>query len=689
MGVINLLDDNTINKIAAGEVIEKPASIVKELVENSIDAGATDIGIDVAGGGIKSIRISDNGRGIAPEDLETAFLRHATSKIRDEGDLYSISTLGFRGEALASIAAVSKVELITRTLAQETGYKLILTGGRQTGIEECGCPVGTIFSVTDVFFNTPARLKFLKSEGKELMAITNVIENMALSNPQVSFKYRVNGKSILSTLGDGDLKSVLLAVYGREVIKNLLPINQTIDFITLSGFIGNSNLQKGTRSSQSIFVNGRFVRNKTITAAVEAAFKSMLMINKFPFFALNLTVNPEFIDVNVHPAKAEVKFQDDQKIFKAVYGTVKEALLSQMDINDEMTEETEKSRFEVNVPKAEFAQEKMELTTLSPSECVPTQAEPFDRLLPTTITETTSTSTSSSANRSMPVSSFYSHSPSTATQNQTSKAFEDSQGILSETNSSPSKSVAPSSIPSADYSSYEKAAAYSGNPAPRLRESRDYFSPSTEQLPRSMKPSTETSMDSPRFEPLKPLGQINQTYIIAEGAGDMYMIDQHAAHERIYYEKYLGQYHSSQIQSQNTLVPIVVELTPSQKSAMPEQQELLERLGYELEDFGGNSIALRAVPVIYGNPDPQKLFDEILADLEENPKELFHTIDKVFYTMACKSAVKAGDKLSMIEMSELLEQLRFCEDPYHCPHGRPTVIKMSFYELEKKFKRIQ
>lgn len=627
MSFIKVLDDNTINKIAAGEVIERPASIVKELVENSIDAGATDITIEITGGGISSIRIIDNGKGIADDDLEVAFLRHATSKISDEIDLNTITTLGFRGEALASIAAVSKVELMSRIQNSTIGNKIGIAGGRYEVKEECGCPEGTIITVQDVFFNTPARLKFLKSESREAMYITNVIENLALCNTHISFKYKLNNKVILATRGDKDLKSVILAVYGKEVINNIIPISYSKDFVTVKGFVGNSSISKSNRNSQSIYVNGRFVKNKTITAAVESAFKSMIMINKFPFFVLSITVNPEFIDVNVHPTKAEVKFQDEQLIFKAVYHGVKDALLSISDINEDLPIE-EKPVFVSNIPKVNYTQEKMDLeeklitnTSVKNDDFIFEKTNSFDKF-----------------------------------------EFENKPTISS---------------PLQDTSDYNN------------QNARDYQSHNTDFAAKSNVSNKEEAIRAPKFEPLAIVGQIHFMYIIAEGIEDMYLIDQHAAHERVYYEKYLEQYNKSSVQSQTSIAPIVIELSLSEKHSVLQNINLFTRLGYEIEDFGGNAIALRAIPVIYGNPDPKSLFYEIIENIDLNNKYLLSTIDKVFYTMACKSAIKAGDKLSYKEMSELLEQLRRCDNPFNCPHGRPTIIKMSYYELEKKFKRIQ
>lgn len=623
MGHIRVLDDSTINKIAAGEVIERPSSIIKELVENSIDAGADDITIEVTGGGISSIRIIDNGKGIEKEDLRTAFQRHATSKLTSITDLYTISSLGFRGEALASIAAVSKVELMSRTRESIIGNRIIVNGGKIELEEECGCPEGTIISISDVFFNTPARLKFLKSESREGMYITSLIENLALSNTNISFKYKLNNKVILTTRGDGDLKAVLLSVYGKQVINNIIIIDGIKDFIKVKGFIGNSSISKNSRNNQSIYINGRFVKNKTVTAAVEAAFKSMLTINKFPFFVLAITVNPEFIDVNVHPTKAEVKFQDEQIVFKAVYHCVKEALLSEPGIKDAIIME-EKPAFAINVPKLNYTQETMDFRGEI-------------------------SLTSNDINKEV-------------VQNKDKEAF------LPERN-----------MPLQDTShmcdrTYEKT--------PDADKERKHFDISYAGV-------NEKLTKVPKFEPLAVIGQLHFMYIIAEGMEEMYLIDQHAAHERVYYEKYLEEYNQSHVQSQNLMVPIVIELSLSEKHSVLQNNELFTRLGYEIEDFGGNSISLRAIPVIYGNPNAKELFYEIIEEMDLNSKDILHSIDKVFYTMACKSAIKAGDKLTLKEMSELIEQLRTCDNPFNCPHGRPTIIKMSYYELEKKFKRIQ
>ena len=611
MGIINVLDDSTINKIAAGEVIERPSSIVKELVENALDAGSTDITVEVRSGGIGFIRITDNGRGMEKEDMELAFLRHATSKIQSASDLYIIHTLGFRGEALASIAAVAKAEMLSKPRDRETGWRRCMEGGKCTAMEECGCQEGTIITVQELFYNTPARLKFLKSETREGSYITDVMQNLAMSHTDVCFKYRLNDKLVFATRGDKDLKSSILAIYGRSFASNIIEVKGSRDLISVRGFIGNASLSKGNRNYQSIYVNGRYVKNKTITAAVEAAYKSMLTINKFPFFVLSLTVSPEFVDVNVHPAKSEVKFQDEQMVFSSVFHCVKDGLISISPLlNDDVG--ITKSSFG-SYPKESYSQQSFSSTT-------PVYSPLKDEKTP----EHTKEASWEAAREALYI--------------------------------------------------YENQNSKDDTPLEKETEIND---------------TAAASHQIPKFGPLSIIGQVHFTYIIAEDSESMYIIDQHAAHERIYYEKYQRAYKEAGIQCQSLIAPIVINLSPSEKIMVMDNTSIFENLGYILEDFGGGAIALRAVPVIFGNPDPKELFQEVISSFEGGEKELPHTIDKVLYTMACKSAVKAGDKLSLKEMSELINTLRLCDSPFTCPHGRPTIIKMSETDLEKKFKRIQ
>ncbi|EYE88212.1 hypothetical protein Q428_09275 [Fervidicella metallireducens AeB] len=635
MGIIRILDDNTINKIAAGEVIEKPASIIKELVENSIDAGATEISVEAKNGGISYIRVVDNGKGIQYEDMDKAFLRHATSKICSEVDLNYINTLGFRGEALASIAAISKIELMSKTAENEIGNRIYIEGGVTKVKEQCGCPDGTIITIKDVFFNTPARLKFLKSETREGIYITEIMQNLALSNPNISFKYKLNDKLVFSTKGDGDIKAVVFCIYGNQVVNNLIEINSSKEFITIKGYVGNSNIAKSNRNSQSLFVNGRYVKNKTITAAVEAAFKSLITINKFPFYILHMYVNPEFIDVNVHPSKAEIKFQDEQLIFKAVYHSVRDSILSVSSI----PKIEDKQRFVSNVPKANT-----ESVQIKISDGYEHKLEKSDNSL------------------------------------NLFKDNLDNQNFDKYVTEPMIKPKYTNDIEEFVHENNEIIELDSGCRKNDIKENEcvnnnDNYLNNIDRIS--------------KFGPLSIVGQIHFTYIVAEGQEEMYLIDQHAAHERILYEQYVKQYSVNSMQTQNLLVPMVLDLSLSENQIVLDNKNVFIKLGYDIEEFGGNTISIRAVPVILGNPSSKDLFFDILNQLNENRRDSPSTVEKILYTMACKGAVKAGDKLSFKEMNSLIEQLRYCENPYTCPHGRPTIIKMTYLELEKKFKRIQ
>lgn len=737
MGIIRLLDDKVINKIAAGEVIEKPASIVKELVENSIDAGATEITVEIKGGGISLIRVTDNGKGLDSDDMGTAFLRHATSKIWDDSDLYTISTLGFRGEALASIAAVAKVEMISKLKTNSLGNIICLEGGKILEKEESGSLDGTIITVRDLFFNTPARLKFLKTESREAIQITDTMQNLAMSHSKISFKYKNNDKLIFATKGDGDLKSVILSIYGREIFNNIIEVDSAKEFISVKGYLGNSEISKASRNYQSVFINGRYIKNKTITAAVEAAYKSMLTINKFPMFVLHLYINPEFIDVNVHPAKSEVKFQDDQLVFKAVYHSVKDALVS---ISPMTAVDTSKNTMFISeLPKINYVQDEMKLEGIResinparPMDSANTSLNYREQFLAqeeleqhnnsyvnktlfnneaagAVISENLSNSLKKGIGvyepTSNPIERGSNVTQTEANLVETKLANNDTQPNSLERNTFASEAQAGPIERSTAATAMQKIQANpterrEGNATTqynsmerRISTTQAEYNPSGKRIYIEDKQTspvyTPISRGIPKFEPLAIVGQIHFTYIVAESMEDMYLIDQHAAHERIYYENFMAEYKASSIQSQNLLVPIVIELSLSNKQQVFDNMELFSKIGYEIDDFGGNSIALRCVPLIYGNPDNIELFNEILSSLETKTKDMFHVIDKVIYTMACKSAIKAGDKLNYREMTELIEKLRYCENPFNCPHGRPTIIKMSYVEMEKKFKRIQ
>lgn len=630
MKIINLLDEKTINKIAAGEVVERPLSIVKELVENSIDSGATEITIEVKKDPLRYIRISDNGSGILKEDVLNAFMRHATSKIKTIDDIETIMSLGFRGEALSSISAISKVEMLTKVQSEDIGQKVLVEGGKVVYKEDAGCPNGTIITVRDIFFNTPARLKFLKSSSRELSVISDIVEKIALSNTNISFRYKIDDKLVFLTPGKGNLKDVIRTIYGKSIYSNIIEINEEDEDLKISGYIGNTNITKGNRSNEIIFINGRVVKSPIVSSAVEKAYKSMLPINKFPFFILSIYINPKFIDVNVHPSKAEIKFQDDGLIFKKVYKCIKQCILNDFDIKDAFEEEKYKEN--VNYIQESISYEEVKTNDTVVNEKVETLKENIEK----------------------------------ETKEYTNKSSEEEKTPLFQTKT---VDLEPQKVEVAK------------------KEEKTFV---REEICSQPYIENKVKNKEDKIPDLRILGQINSTYIIAEGNKEMFIIDQHAAHERIYYEKYMKEFKDFSIRSQPLIVPIVKEFSLSEKQLILDNIESFKKIGFKIEDFGGVDISIREVPLLYGNPDTNELFNEILEDvLDTKEKKITSCIDKIIYSMACRSAVKAGDNLYNEEIEKLIESLKKCESPFTCPHGRPTIIKMSCTELEKKFKRIQ
>lgn len=604
---INILDENTANKIAAGEVVDRPFSVVKELVDNSIDSNASSITVEIEEGGEKLIKVIDNGTGIFPEDIEKAFLPHATSKISDIDDIYRIQTMGFRGEALASIASVSKVDMKSRTEDFDFGRNVTVEAGSIEKTEDVGANIGTTVVVRELFFNVPARKKFLKSMSREYSYISDIIARMAIANPEIAFKLIHNGKTSLTTYGTGEVIDAIRSVYGKTAADNLVKFEQHGDTASVFGFIGNAELAKGNRNSQSIFVNKRYIKNRTIAAAVENAFKSFITINKHPFFVLFINIYPEFIDVNVHPTKSEIKFKDEREIYKLVFSSVHNALRGSL-ADTFMSEEEQPSGTEaVSEVKAE-----KEIVQL-PMDLKQPLSYPYPRS-----------------------EEMYRYS-------------------VQETNSVPS------------FASEEKEEA-----EPLIHE------------------KTVPEIEAAKLPDLRVIGQFNKTYIIGEFAGELYLIDQHAAHEKILFEKYTDEIRNDHVIAQLLLSPEVVELSNEEYIIYCENTDLFENLGFKIEGFGQNTVCIREVPFILGKPDIKEFFISVLENLRRMGSG--STVEVKFNSiagMACKSAVKARDNLSDIEMKALVEALKYLNDPYTCPHGRPTIIKIGLNELEKRFKRIQ
>lgn len=631
---INLLDEATSNKIAAGEVVEGPSSVVKELIENSIDANAKNIIIEIEEGGTSLIRIIDDGDGIHPDDIKKAFLPHATSKIKTSEDIYSINTLGFRGEALPSIAAVSKLNIKSRIESEEFGRELYIEGGDIKDFKECGINVGTTIEVKELFYNVPARKKFLKSNSREGAIITDIVNRIAISNPNISFKLFNGAKKVVHTFGNGNLKDTLRTIYGRNITDNLIYFESADDKITLYGYIGKEEISRGSRNNQSIFVNGRYIKHKTIVAAVENAFKSFSTCNKFPFFTLFIEVFPEYVDVNIHPTKAEIKFDDERSMFGRVFHTVHDAFKKEVFDSFEITP-SEKESFKepevenVKLDIAPLMQEKVHVSI------------PLD--LKSNYSEEATDINKEVVKEDFNIGSNYSNNYSTSSIDSTIKNNEH-----------------------VDNSSLD------------------------EEIPKE-EPVKEEVVEErvAKFPPLRIIGQFNKTYIIGEYDETLYLIDQHAAHEKMLFEKYLKNIEEGNIIIQPLLIPTIVDLSVDDFCYYEENAEIFKNAGFTLEEFGGNTLALKEVPYFLGKLDAKSLFLNILDNLKEmgSGKTSEVKYNKIA-TMACKSAVKANDQLTEMEMVSLIEDLRYINDPFHCPHGRPTIIKFSNYEIEKMFRRI-
>ncbi len=643
MNNIRLLDNNLINKIAAGEVVERPASVVKELMENSIDAGATSITVEIKEGGISLIKITDNGKGIPKEELKTAFLRHATSKLRTLDDLEDIMTLGFRGEALSSIASVAQVEMITKTKDSQVGHKIVINGGVVEKEEESAGNNGTVFTMKNLFYNTPARRKFLKKPATEGGYVSEVVNRIALGHPEIAIKYINNGNTIMQTNGSGDVKSVVLYIYGRQMASQMIETSYSKDGFTVEGLIAKPELSRGNRNYENFFINGRYIKSNIVQNAVEEAYKGKLMVGKFPVFVLNLKVPANTVDVNVHPTKLEVRFSDDNLIYDIMYNAVLKAL-KKTELIPEVTWDKPKKVKSDNVQGT--------LEDIAFNNTVEKKAENIET-------------------KAVVENDFkYDDKPIFSNQSVAEKAPEPKNPVLNAINKV-----------------YQE---------PYYNEEKPIEKPAeTENI--SKKPEEKPILNEQKEEKRKPffnnyriVGQLFATYWIVEQNNCMYLIDQHAAHERALYEDFTEKFKNSQISSQQLLQPIAVNLSEGEKVIVEENMELLESFGFEIEEFGARTYAIRAVPYVFNSPSNVSFFMDIVDTLaDKNLKSIYDTKEDAIAMMSCKAAVKGNDRLSYSEAQELIQRLLSLQDPFTCPHGRPTIIEMTKYELEKKFKRIQ
>ncbi len=680
MARINVLSKHIAELIAAGEVVERPASVVKELMENSIDAGATTITLEIRNGGVTYIRITDNGCGICREDVPKAFLSHATSKVKDVSDLNSIFTLGFRGEALASIAAVSRTEILTKTTEEEMGTAYTVEGGVQTSYDAAGCPNGTTIVVRDLFYNTPARMKFLKRDVSEANAVADVVDKIALSHPEISIRFIREGKQALITPGDGKLLSAIYSVFGRTFAESLLEVDYELDGIRVGGYVCKPVCSRPSRAMQYFFLNNRNIKSRSIMASMENAYKNTIMVGKFPSCVLNVYVNPETVDVNVHPAKTEVRFSDERKVSTAVYYAVKGALSDfdsapQVD-SSKMTKLTEKA-------KPEYAQLQMvEDNTSSPVK----QAQ--DKVF-----------------NSQPV------KPSAAVKQKTEKTFWDkmSSSEFKNTTSVSAPSHINKGFSDADepdlvsgFKTKSKPAQFVSVPVKQsanesLIESHFIKKETDIKRETAVKKTDDSKNDKkviiaeekPVPKPLRLLGEAFKTYIVCEYDNKVCLIDKHAAHERIIYNK-IKKNALENVSSQVLLTPVTITLSKNEYNVIIDNLDVFFKAGYLVEDFGTGTVIVRECPMLISGDDIEDTIVEMALYLSENRTNIeTEKIDRIHHTAACKAAIKAGYKNSTAEMKVLAEAVLYDNEVRYCPHGRPVLLELTKYELEKMFGRIQ
>lgn len=648
---IQVLDQETINKIAAGEVIERPSSVVKELVENAIDAGATAVTIEIKDGGISFIRITDNGSGISKDDIPMAFLRHSTSKIKSIEDLMNVSSLGFRGEALSSIAAVSQVELITKTADDFTGSRYVIEGGNEISLEEVGAPDGTTFIVRNLFYNTPVRRKFLKTAATEAGYVNALIEHLSLSHPDISFRFINNNQNKLHTSGNMNLKDIIYGVYGRDITSNLMEISGKTQDVEITGFIGKPVICRGNRGYENYYINGRYIKSSIITKAIEEAYKGYIMPHNYPFTAIHFKINPSIMDVNVHPTKMELRFSKNEFVYRFVLETVKECLA-----NRELA-----ARVKLPDPV------KQQQFTKSPENIKQTEKS--------YVQENTDSKPYQAPRIEPPRESFYNSTEfsvkqKTVNEKQTTGFI---KNITDYTKMPPTRLPEPFEIKRSDE---------------MIKEDKKIYEAEKKQEAEQLSMFDTPLMSGKAKADYRIIGQLFETYWLIEYEDKFYMMDQHAAHEKILYERFMNHLKVKDMDTQMIMPPVIIELNMQQEDAYKRNKQAFSRLGFEIEEFGGNAYKVNGLPAGLPNINLKQMLIDMIDGLTDDNSTDLDIITERVATMSCKAAVKGNNKLSFEEAKELIEELMQAENPYNCPHGRPTLIVMSKYEVERKFKRI-
>ena len=645
---ITVLDQSTINKIAAGEVIERPSSVVKELLENAIDAQATAVTVEIRDGGISYIRVTDNGCGIPKEEVPLAFLRHSTSKIKSVEDLFTVSSLGFRGEALSSIASVAQVELITKTSEQLSGTRYQIEGGVERSYEEVGAPDGTTFLVRNLFYNTPARQKFLKTAQTEGSHVAALVEKIAMSHPDISIRFIQNNQNRLHTSGNHNLKDIIYTVFGREIAANLLPVESEQEVLQVHGFAGKPVIARSNRSFENYYINGRYVKSGLIGKAIEDAYKPFMMQHKYPFVLLHISIEPEYLDVNVHPTKMELRFRNGEQVYQMIFQAISQALshkelIPQVDLvkreEEKALEEAQKKAphpepFEVK-RQAAMVQKPGESRTMQPQE--------------------------PAKSRTMQTSIYKSEAV---------------YGKIAESCAEPEPEI-------------QAAAPVESQKPEQKQPKQEQKATGQAEQPQQLDLFEEKLLEPKNRIRHKLIGQLFDTYWLVEFNEHLYIIDQHAAHEKVLYEKTMRTLKTREFTSQMLNPPIILTIGSTEEVLLKKYMKYFQEIGFEIEPFGGREYAVRAVPDNLFSVAKKELLMEMIDDLSEDAgartADMIH--DRVA-TMSCKAAVKGNNHLSFAEADHLIDELLNLDNPYACPHGRPTIISMSRYELEKKFKRI-
>lgn len=701
---IQLLDQNTINKIAAGEVIERPSSVVKELVENAIDAGAMAITVEIKEGGISFIRVTDNGSGINKNEIDIAFKRHATSKIKSIEDLITVSSLGFRGEALASISAVSQVELITKTKDSITGTRYISEGGQKMSIEDIGAPDGTTFIVRNLFFNTPVRRKFLKSAATEAGYINSLMQYLALSHPDISFRFINNNQNKLHTSGNMKLKDIIYNVYGRDITANLYEVNSSANNIKIEGYIGKPFVNRGNRTYENYYINGRYIKSGIINRAIEAGYKGFIMPHNYPFTVLHFTINPEIIDVNVHPTKMELRFSDNEYVYNFVYDTILSTLKGKelvakveadgqvmQHIRKDMLDEGEKDKKPENIPNVNNDGQQNIESAVQSDTVMDIENVKNDSSVQTTVNKIVDAGMS----EGQPAGS------------DNDKVVRNIDNVIGNKAEICPSSSAVTLVPESTYKEQQEnhnevqttltPATKTRLPEPfevkrseaMVKDDEKKYQADVKAKPEQMSMFKDKLLDEDNKNNYRIIGQLFDTYWLIEFEDRFYMMDQHAAHEKVLYERMMKKIKEHHIDTQMIMPPIILTLNMNEEEVLKRNMPVFTKMGYEIEEFGGNEYKVTGIPAGFPKLDyRQMLMDLIDGLMREGRMSDMDILTEKVASMSCKAAIKGNNKISYEEAKELMNELMKADNPYNCPHGRPTLIVMSKYDIEKKFKRI-